>query len=168
MRKLLLPIMLVFILTGTRSFAQEGTITGTVTSAQDEETIPGVTVRVKDTNRGTITGIMGNYEIEVMPGDSVLVFSFVGMQTLEVPINNRSVIDVTMSPAIESLEEVVVVGYGTESKKLLTGSVGSVNASQFKEQPTPTIDEALQGRTTGIQIVQNSGTPGGGFSSELA
>lgn len=167
MRKVLPLLMLVFLLIPGAVMAQERTVTGTVTSAQDEQTIPGVTVRVKDSDRGTITDVAGKFSLEVKPEDKVLVFSFIGMETQEVPIRGRSTIDVVLSPSVENLEEVVVVGYGTESKKLLTGSVGSVNASQFREQPTPTIDEALQGRTTGIQIVQNSGTPGGGMTVRI-
>lgn len=145
-------------------WGQERTITGTVTSAEDDQGIPGVTVRIKDSSRGTITDINGRYTIQVMPGDKVLVFSYIGMETVEMPIGTQNVVNVVMRPAIEKLEEVVVVGYGTESRRLLTGSVGSVSSEQFRDRPIPKIEQALQGRTTGVQIVQNSGTPGGGIT----
>jgi len=157
-KKLLLFISLIIFASGI--LAQERTVTGTVSASDTDETIPGVTVRIKDSQRGTITDIYGTYSMPIQPGDSAIVFSFVGMETKEIPIGDRSVINVTLSPAVENLEEVVVVGYGTESKRLLTGSVGTVNANQFKELPTPTIDGALQGKTTGVQVIQNSGTPG--------
>jgi TonB-dependent starch-binding outer membrane protein SusC len=142
-------------------------ISGTVTSAEDGSTIPGVTVLVKGTALGTITDINGNYEIDVPEENNFLIFSFVGLETQEVAIDGRTVINVVMEAAMEALDEIVVVGYGTESKKLLTGSIGSVSSGQFKDLPTPTIDQALQGKTTGIQIIQNSGTPGGGMTVRI-
>jgi TonB-dependent starch-binding outer membrane protein SusC len=140
---------------------EKRTIRGVVTSAEDGATIPGVTILVRGTTTGTTTDLGGNYQIDVLPENTHLVFSFVGMITQEVAINNRTVINVTLEPAVLDLGELVVVGYGTESSRLVSGSLGVVSDAELRETPLRTIDGVLQGRSAGVYISQNSGTPGG-------
>jgi TonB-dependent starch-binding outer membrane protein SusC len=140
------------------------TITGIVTSAEDGSSIPGVTILVRGTTTGTSTDINGNYKIDVLPENTHLIFSFVGMITQEVAINKRTVINVVLEPAVLDLGELVVVGYGTESSRLVSGSLGVVSDSELRETPLKTIDGVLQGRSAGVYISQNSGTPGGANS----
>lgn len=143
---------------------QSKTIKGIVKSSEDKLPIPGVTILVKGTNKGTVTNINGAYSIEVSERDSVLMFSFIGMQTKEVSIKNKTVIDVVLEPLTQQLKEIVVVGYGSESKKLIGSSIGVIGENQIKNLPMSTIDGALQGKSAGVQVTQNSGTPGSSIS----
>jgi TonB-linked SusC/RagA family outer membrane protein len=140
--------------------AQEIPVSGTVTSATDAQAIPGVTIVVKGTARGTATDLSGNYTISV-PSDGTLVFSFVGFQKQEVLVNGQKKIDIVLAEEKFDLGEVVVVGYGTDSKKLISGSIDLVGEEEIKNIPVRTIDGVLQGRTAGMTISPNSGTPGG-------
>jgi len=142
-------------------------IKGTVTSAEDGSTIPGVTVLVKGTAIGTISDISGNYEIDVPVENNFLVFSFVGLQTREVAIDGRTIINVVMETAMLNLGELVVVGYGTESSRLVSGSLGVVGDAEIRDVPMRTIDGVLQGRSPGVYISQNSGTPGAANSVRI-
>jgi TonB-dependent starch-binding outer membrane protein SusC len=136
------------------------TIRGTITSAEDGTTIPGATVLVRGTTLGTTSDLDGNYQIDALPEHTHLVFSFVGMITQEIPINGRGIINVQLELAVMDLGELVVVGYGTESRRLISGSLGVVSDSEIRDVPLRTIDGVLQGRSAGVQISQNSGTPG--------
>lgn len=147
--------------------SEKRTISGVVTSADDKETIPGVTVLVRGTNIGTTTDIEGRYQLEVPAESTHLIFSFVGMVTQEVAISNRTEINVELEPAVLDLGELVVVGYGTESSRLVSGSLGVVSDSEIRDVPIRTIDGVLQGRSAGISISQNSGTPGGANSVRI-
>ena len=145
-KKLLLLLMLFSVLAS--AYAQKRTITGTVTDKGTNETMPGVTVIVKSNpSNGTITGPDGTYSLEVSENAKFLVFSFVGMQKVEKAIGDQTKIDVALASDTESLDEVVVVGYGTESKRLLTSSISDVSLREIEEVPTANIDEALQGKT---------------------
>lgn len=137
------------------------TISGRITSAEDGSTIPGATVLVRGTTQGTTSDLNGSYQIVVLPENTHLIFSFVGMITQEVAINNRTIINVFLVPAVLDLGELVVVGYGTESRRLVSGSLGVVSDEELRETPLKTIDGVLQGRSAGVYISQNSGTPGG-------
>ncbi|MCK5104207.1 MAG: carboxypeptidase-like regulatory domain-containing protein, partial [Cyclobacteriaceae bacterium] len=128
---------------------QEKTITGKVTSAEDNSDLPGVSVLIKGTATGTVTDIEGNYSIEV-PDGSILLFSYVGFTSEEVEVGNRSVIDFVMTPDLTQLEEIVVVGYGTVKKSDLTGSVSSVKSEQLTAYPAIGTIQALQGRAAGV------------------
>ncbi len=123
----------------------------------------GATVLVKGTTAGMVTDVDGNYSFEVPKGATTLVFSFVGFNTIEESIGNRSLINITMA-ANSILNEVVVVGYGTQSKKELTGSVSKVSGETLSKLPITSVDQALQGQAAGVQVTTNSGTPGGGVS----
>ncbi len=144
----------------TTLLAQTISITGTVTSVMDDNMpLPGVTVQIKNTTQGTITDMDGRYSLEANAGDT-LVFSYVGMIPESVPIEGRTTINVSLMADIARLGEVVVVGYGTESSRLISGSLGVVSESELRDVPLRTIDGVLQGRSAGVQITQNSGTPG--------
>ena len=146
-------------------------IQGTVTD-QKGEALPGVSIKVKGTTLGTVTDGEGRYTINAPEGTAVLVFSYLGYDSQEVAVNNRSQINIRMTPTAEALSEVVVIGYGTQRKSDLTGAVGSVKSSELQERPSSSLNEQLSGRIAGVQINTNSGRPGGqtnirirGFSS---
>lgn len=141
-------------------FGQRITVTGIVTSVMENNiSLPGVTVVIKNTTQGATTDLNGRFSIQANTTDT-LVFSYVGMVTNEIPVNGRSVINVGMELDIARLGEVIVVGYGTESSRLISGSLGVVSDSEIRDVPLRTIDGVLQGRTAGVQVSQNSGTPG--------
>jgi TonB-linked SusC/RagA family outer membrane protein len=134
------------------------TITGTVTD-ENGEAIPGVTVSVPDTGIGTATDLDGNYSLTA-PEGSTLVFSFIGFETQSIAVGDRSVIDVTLSEDVASLDEVVVVGYGAVERKDLTGAIGSINNEDIKELAVTRVDQALLGKIAGVQVKPSSGAPG--------
>ncbi|KAA0990977.1 SusC/RagA family TonB-linked outer membrane protein [Dyadobacter aurulentus] len=148
------------------------TIKGKITDKENGEGLPGVNVVVKGTSTGTTTDGTGNFTLQVPDNGGTLVFSFVGYVGQEVEIGNRTTIDLAMESDSKALSEVVVIGYGTAKKSDLTGSVGSVKEEQLKERPAPSLNQALQGKISGVQVNVNSGRPGGrsnvrirGFSS---
>ncbi|MGM0377522.1 MAG: SusC/RagA family TonB-linked outer membrane protein [Bacteroidota bacterium] len=139
-------------------FAQEVTVTGTVTSEDDGEPIPGASVVVQGTDDGTITQADGTYSIDVEEGEN-LVFSFVGMETVTREVDGTT-IDVVMSSATTDLDEVVVVGYGVQKKSVVSAAISSVSSEDL-EQTTPSrIEDVLKGKVSGVQITQSSGQPG--------
>lgn len=165
MKKNVLLILVLTLFIGS-AFSQSVTVTGTVTSAADKQPIPGVTVQVKGTTQGTTTDLDGVYKLEA-PADAILLFSYVGMQPLEMPVNKRMMINVVMQENKIDLGEVVVVGYSTSSKKLISNSVGVVREDELKYAPMRTIEGVLQGKAAGVTININSGTPGGQNSIKL-
>lgn len=140
------------------ALAQQRTITGKVTETSGEPII-GASVNVKGLTSGTITSIDGDFSLENVPANSVLVFRMVGMKTLEVPVNNRSVIHVQLEDDNLLLDEVVVVGYGTVKKRDLTGSIASVGAGEVANRPATNPLTSLQGKIAGVQVV-NTGRAG--------
>ncbi|SKC64485.1 SusC/RagA family TonB-linked outer membrane protein [Ohtaekwangia koreensis] len=122
--------------------------------------LPGVNVIIKGTSSGTTSDGDGGYSIQVPDQDAVLVFSFIGYTATEETVGNRAVIDVTLSPNIQSLSEVVVVGYGTQRQEAVTGSVVSMSGNTLRDMPSPNISQALQGRAVGVDISQTSSKPG--------
>ncbi len=142
------------------AFAQNAaTVSGTVTDENDD-TLPGVNVLVKGTTTGTVTNVEGKYSVSVPGDNTILVFSSVGYTSEEVALNGRNTIDISMLPDIQSLSEVVVVGYGATRKRDLTGSVASVKGEVLENVPVPRLDQALQGRASGVQVTQVNGSPG--------
>lgn len=141
-------------------------VTGKIT---DEEGLPmlSATVVVKGTTVGVVSQVDGSYSISVPTESSVLVYSYTGYVKQEIVVGNRKLINVQMQPTATSLSEMVVVGYGVEKKALLTSAVGVVNSEALRNIPLPTLDGVLQGQTAGVQISQNSGTPGGGMSVRI-
>jgi TonB-linked SusC/RagA family outer membrane protein len=146
-------------------FAQSGTVKGKVTDDKGE-IIPGVSVTVKGTQQGTLTDAEGVYSIEVA-GNATLVFSFLGYLKEEVAISNRTTIDVSLKTDTKALEEVVVVGYGTQRKIETTGSIASVKAADLVQTPVANVAQGLQSRIAGVQINQNTGSPGGNVSVRI-
>ena len=139
------------------SWAQARVITGVVTD-QTGETVISASVVVKGTTIGTVTDFDGNYTLDVPEDATTLVFSYIGLQTQEVPIKGN-VINVTLSENAEVLEEVVVTGYGTTKKRDLVTSVASVGADQIKDVPVTTAAEALQGKLSGVSVTTTEGSP---------
>ena len=146
--------------------ALEKTISGMVTDLSTAESLPGVNIVAKGTTIGTVTDIDGNYRLTVPDEATILVFSSVGYITQEVAINERSVIDMQMEPDVQSLEEIVVVGYGTVKKSDLTGAVSSVKVDELNKGVVSNVDQMLVG-IAGANVVQNSGEPGSGFSINI-
>jgi TonB-dependent starch-binding outer membrane protein SusC len=128
--------------------------------------LPGVTVQVKGLKTATSTDINGNFSVSA-PANGTLLFTSVGYSNLEVRINNRQTIQVQMESTARQLDQVVVVGYGTVKRKDLTGSVSSISADQIAKVPVTTLDQALQGRSPGVQVTNNDGAPGGGVQIQI-
>lgn len=141
-------------------FAQQK-ITGVVKSQDDQESLPGVSVLIKGSQRGTVTDLDGVFNIEASSGE-ILVFSFVGYDSQEITVqNNTTDVQVFLEPTLSELGEVVVIGYGTQRKSDLTGAVGTVKGDVLQERPAASLNQALAGRITGVNVSVNSGRPGG-------
>ncbi len=144
------------VITPKNLVAQDVKVTGKVTGISGDP-LPGVSVRVKGSAAGTSTGIDGTYSLSV-PDAATLVFSSVGFETQEVPLNDRTEINVVLAASTKVLDQVVVVGYGTSRRKDLTGSVVSVSGAELAKQPVLTATQAVQGKVAGVQVI-NSGDP---------
>jgi TonB-dependent starch-binding outer membrane protein SusC len=160
-------LAILFACTGTRSaFAenlQSGRISGKVFSVVDRQPIVGATVVLKGTTVGSITDIEGNFSIDAKTGD-VLIFSFIGFQTQEVLVSTTSGIEVMLREDVTDIDEVVVVGYGVQKKKLITGATSQVSGDDLSKQNTTNALHAMQGSTPGVQITSASGQPGKGVN----
>lgn len=165
LRKLALFISCFFLISAV--IAQEKTITGTVTSFSDGGTLPGVNVVVKGTTIGTITNIDGQYEIQVPADATTLVFSFVGMVPEEAEIGSQTVIDITMVADIMGLDEVVVIGYGTQKKSDKTGAVAHIKAEELSGGVLTDPIQGIQGKSAGVLISKKGGDPNSGFSVQI-
>ncbi len=141
--------------------SQQVVISGSVTDATGSP-LPGVTVLEMGTSNGTVTDVDGTYSITVASGEAVLSFSFIGYLTKKVQVADRKTIDVTLEEDIQSLDEVVVVGYGTQQRKDITGSVSSISSEDLEKVASPDFTRALTGQLSGVQVVQSTGAPGGG------
>ncbi|MDY7394331.1 TonB-dependent receptor [Aureibaculum sp. 2210JD6-5] len=151
-------LLLFFTLSISAAFAQEVTVAGVVSSADDGMPLPGVTILKQGTTQGTSTDFDGNYSITVNKGD-VLVFSFIGFATQNITVGDQTTIDVVMQVDAQSLDEVVVVGYGTARKRDLTGSIVSVKGDEVADKPATNPVASLQGKVSGLTVV-NSGQIG--------
>ena len=163
-RKITLFIVLLFCSLGY-AVAQEITVRGQIKD-QKGLPLPGVSVKVKGTNQGISTTNDGNYTIKTA-GNSILEFSFIGYKTIEEAINGRTVINVTLSDDNQQLNEVIVIGYGTTTKKDLTTSVVSISSKDLENQPITNPLQAIQGRAAGVQVSSQSGKPGAGISISI-
>jgi TonB-dependent starch-binding outer membrane protein SusC len=139
--------------------AQEKNISGTIISAADGITLPGVNIVIKGTEKGTITDVNGKFSISASPLD-VLVISFIGYQTQEMLVGDRLEINVSLAEGISELDEVVVIGYGTQKKKLVTGATDQVKGEDLQQRNTLNTIQALQGMTPGVNVTSTSGQPG--------
>ena len=140
--------------------AQTVQITGTVTSAEDGTPLPGVAVVLQGTSIGTVTNFEGNYSISVPADSEVLVFSFVGMTTQEVPIEGRTTINVQLEPELLAVDEVIVIAYGTARRESYTGSASSVSSERLERVQVADLSKALEGMSSGIQATSGLGQPG--------
>lgn len=152
---------------GNVLLAQDITITGRVTSGEDGAGIAGATVRVKNTAIGALTDDNGSYRINVPEKGVTLIFSYVTLASQEVVVGESTVIDVELGMNIALMDEVVVIGYGTQKRSTISGSVSTINAGELTELPNLRIEQALQGRAAGIQVSQNSGSPGSALSVRI-
>lgn len=154
-RILLLIVVMLFAL--DQSHAQDRTISGRVTSAEDGSALPGVNVVVKGTTKGTATDSEGRYSISIPASGVSLVFSFIGLQTQEVAIGDRSVVDISLTPDAQQLAEVIVTAYGTTTKEAFTGSAGVVGSEQLSTRNLTSPIAALEGNVTGVQFTSPAG-----------
>src|SRR5690554_4612026 len=127
------------------SFAQAQNVTGRITDAGDNSPLPGASIVVKGTSVGTTTDANGEFSIAVEDANTTLVFSFIGYESQEIAVGGRSRIDISLTPDIQSLEEVVVVGYGTQRKRDLTGAVAHVDAEELRAEATSNLTSMLRG-----------------------
>lgn len=164
MRKIVVSIIAMLLLSVELVMAQTQ-IKGTVTD-KSGASLPGVTVRVKGVEGGTVTGNDGVYSISA-PANGTLIFSFIGMQTKEIAIDERTKVDVVMVEMATSLDEVVVMGYGSQKKGTITGAVGTVDGGKINEVPAASFDQILQGKATGMQVIATSGRPGAGATVRM-
>ena len=158
-------LMLVLCAVSLLAYAQK-TVSGQVID-QSGEPLIGVSIQVKGSTTGTITDFDGYYTMPNVKAGDVLVFSYVGFTTQEIAVGNQTTINVTLSEDTETLEEVVVVGYGQMKKNDLTGSVSSVGTDAITARGTSGVVEALQGAVAGVNITQSGGRIGGGFDVEI-
>lgn len=164
MRQLLFSL-LALIGSSQLAWAQR-TVTGTVTDEAGEPLIRA-TVLVKNTTTGVFTDEAGQYSLQVAGPEAVLVFRYIGYEPQEVVVGDKATIDVTMSAADATTEEIVVVGYSAQKRSKITGAVSSISAEEIAETPVLRVEQALQGRAAGIQVTQNSGSPGSGLSVRI-
>ncbi|GGM96329.1 SusC/RagA family TonB-linked outer membrane protein [Dyadobacter beijingensis] len=147
----------------TLANAQEIVVKGVIRDQQNQ-TLPGASVLVKGTQSGTVTDVDGNYSIGVPNEQAVLVVSFIGYGTQEIAVGNRTQIDVTLGADQKTLNEIVVIGYGTQKRGDVTTSIASVDTKDIEERPILQAAQALQGKAAGVQVTQPSGKPGSALS----
>lgn len=164
--KNLLIFKLLFILCFSVSIYGQQKITGKVTSALENESLVGATILIKGTTNGTITDLDGKYSITASPQDT-LVISLVGFEKLNEIVGNRTVVDISLIPDIQTLSDVVVIGYGTVRKVDLTGAVSSIKAADLPKTATTSIDNMLQGKAAGLNLTSKSAQPGGGLNINI-
>jgi TonB-dependent starch-binding outer membrane protein SusC len=164
--RLLLLTYLLIGTTATALLAQTRTVGGKITGT-DGEPLPGVSVVLKTTQRGTTTNSDGRYTLANVPDGAVLTVSYIGYATQDVTVGSRTSIDLVLQTSDRSLSEVVVVGYGTQRKIETTGAIASVKAADLVQTPVVNIAQGLQARISGVQISQNSGAPGGNISVRI-
>lgn len=157
-------LMLLF-LGGIQALAQE--VSGKVTSLEDNEPLVGVTIQEKNTQNGTITDVEGNYSLSVTSDNAILVFSYIGFQSVEESVSGRTQLNTSLQLDMSELAEVVVVGYGSQDKKDVTGAISSIKTEDIQNLPLRSVDQALQGRSAGVFFVQSSGMPGAGASVRI-
>lgn len=145
----------------TRAFTVSGTV-----ADENGQPLLGVSVQVKGTNRGTVTDVRGHFSIEAAP-DATLVFTYIGYESQEMAVNNRQMIRVTLKSSTTGLNQLVVVGYGTQKKSDLTGAVSSIDSKDLQQRPAVNLEQMMEGRAAGVQVSTNSGRPGGNTSVKI-
>jgi len=152
-------LFLLSLMLSVGGYAQDKTVSGTVTDGENDETLPGVNVLIKGTTQGTVTDMNGEYRLSVPSNDAVLVFTSIGFAAEEVTVGNQSTIDLVMLPDVQSLSEIVVTGYSVDSRRETTGSVATVDAEDLQVIPSGNVEQQLQGRVSGVTVITN-GQPG--------
>jgi TonB-dependent starch-binding outer membrane protein SusC len=152
-------ILLLMLAVNLSLMAQERTVSGTVNDSGNAP-IPGVSVFIKGTTSGTVTDINGKYSVSVPSESAVLVYSFIGMKAQEIVVGTQSVINITLGSDLEELDEIVVVGYGVQKKKLLTGATSQMKGDEIVKQNSTNTLQAMQGQVAGVTITSTSGQPG--------
>ncbi|SEA93781.1 TonB-linked outer membrane protein, SusC/RagA family [Chitinophaga terrae (ex Kim and Jung 2007)] len=158
MRKVLFLLLSVLFL-GGQAFAQSRTVTGRVTDAKDGSGIPGATIQIKGTSKGTVTNPEGSFTLQV-DGNATLVFSFIGYEQKEVPVGNASTVNVSLKTDAKSLEEVIVTGYTVEKKVNSTIAASTISGAKINNVALPDVNQMLQGNAPGVAVSTNSGQPG--------
>jgi len=154
----LLSIALLFF--STALFAQQGVVTGTV-KADDGTLLPGAAVQIKGTSTGVTTNLDGQYTIDISGYENpVITFTYVGYLTEEVEVGSQTEINIQLVPDIQSLDEIVVVGYGVQKKSLVTGAISKISSEELTQTQNLRVEQALQGKASGVIVVQESGSPG--------
>ena len=163
-RRLILSCIMLTIT--SMAFSQTKTISGLVTSSEDGQPLIGVTVLVKGSNNGTITNIEGSYIIKNVNDNATLVFSMIGMKTIEVTIKNKTNINIVMEPEAKMLEQLVVTGYTSQKKADLTGAVSVIDIDDIKKSAENNPIKSLQGRVAGMTVTAD-GNPSGSASIRI-
>jgi iron complex outermembrane receptor protein len=155
------------LLLGNVALMAQGTVSGKVTDEHDGSVLPGVTVVVKNSVLGTQTDETGKYSLSNVPAGATLVFSFVGKLVKEVAVGTESVVNVTLADDSKELSEVVVIGYGTQKKQELTGSITSISAKDFQQGNIQSPEQLIVGKVAGVSITSNNGQPGSGSTIRI-
>ena len=163
-------ILFIFIFLGSYAVGygqQDRIVTGTVTDGDTGEVLPGVNILLRGTATGTVTNIDGHYTVTVPDGSGTLIFSFIGYTSQEVSVDSRSKIDVSMDSDIGSLDEVVIIGYGSQKREDVTGAISSISKQALEEVPVTNAPQMLQGRAAGVSVVSAGNKPGAGVTVQI-
>jgi TonB-linked SusC/RagA family outer membrane protein len=163
-RPRLIAFVFSFLVLNSNLWAQSRDVSGTVTASDDNSGIPGASILIKGTTNGTTTDADGKFTLRVEGNSPVLEISSIGYATQEIVVGAQSVINVVLAPELRTLSEVVVIGYGTQKRKDVTGAISSISASTIEKVPVASVDQSIQGRAAGVQVVNNDAAPGGNVS----
>ncbi len=166
-KRITIPILVSALLLCTSALFAQRTVSGKVTASSDNTSLIGVNILVKGTTKGTVTDFDGNFSIEVDSEEDVLVFSYTGFSTLEVVVGNQTQIDVNLAESAELMDEVVVVGYGTQRRGDVTTAISSVDKEELEQSTITSVEQALQGRAPGVLISSSSGQPGAALKIQV-
>ena len=142
-------------------------IHGTVTDKKTGESVIGATVLVKGTSNGTISDVNGNYNLTVPDNEAIIVYSYVGYKTVEIPANGSSAMNIKLEENVQEMEDVVVIGYGTQKRQDLSSAISTISSKDIKDVPAMTTDALLQGKAAGVQVMTNTGAPGSPVSVKI-
>ena len=159
-------ILLLTIFANVAVFAQTRPVTGKITASENGNPIPGVTIKVKGSGASALTAADGSFTINATP-NAILTVSSVGYLSQDVPLNNQTTLTIRLATNPQSLQQVVIIGYGAVKRQDLTGAVSSISADQIEKVPVTTLDQAIQGRSAGVEVTNNDGQPGGGVQVQI-
>ena len=151
-------VIIILLLCSFDLLAQEINLSGTVVDEKGEA-LPGVTIAVKGTSRGIVTDLNGTFQLKINKGE-ILVFSYIGYDKQEITITDQKILNITMEPTAMGLDEVVVVGYGTQSKRTVTSAISKVEGTTLETTPINTVGEGLKGKIAGVRVYNDNNTPG--------